>query len=221
MKKQLLTAILSLFVITAFTQVIEKDLSMSEGVQNALTLELNGADKKKAEKKWRDYAKEFGKIERNKKSNEYVISDAVIPAVDTEYPITVFTKFDEYDDLTRAYFWFKMDERFLNSIDDENEVNGIDVFLERYAVEVEKEVVKEELKEQEKQLKKLQRELSKLEKKEKNLKDDIEDAKKKIADSERELEQNVVYQKDMRAAIEEQEAKVKMVSDKMNKVGKS
>ena len=219
MKKQFITTIFTLLTISLISQVVEKDLSMSEGVHNALTVELDGANKKRAEGIWKKYAKEYGKLERNKKAKEHVLLNAIIPAVDTEYPITVFTKFDEYDNMTRAYFWFKMDDHFLNSIDDEREVNGIDAFLDRYALEVEKEVVKEELKNEEKALKNLQKDLSKLEKKHKDLNKDIEEAKKKIADSEREIEKNLKEQMTKKEEISKQQTKVESVSRKMNDVG--
>ena len=40
-------------------QVIEKDMNMSEGVQNALTLKLSGANKKRAEGVWKKYTKKY------------------------------------------------------------------------------------------------------------------------------------------------------------------
>ena len=219
MKKQIITTIFALLTVSLIGQVIEKDLTMSEGVQNALTVELDGANKKRAEGIWKNYSKEFGKLERNRKAKEHVLMNAIIPAVDSEYPITVFTKFDEYDNMTRAYFWFKMDDRFLNSIDDEREVNGIDAFLKRYALEVEKEVVKEELEDEEKELKNLQKDLSKLEKKNKDLHKDIEKAKKKIAESELEIERNLQEQQLKREEISQQQTRVQAVSKRMNNVG--
>lgn len=219
-KTYLITIVFAISSIWAAAQVNEKDMRMSEGVQNALVVELEGANKKKAENVWKNFAKEFGKIERNRKQKEYFIQDAIIPAIDQEYAVTVFTKFDEYDEYTRAYFWFKMDDRYLNSIDDEAEIDGADIFLRDYDIAVEKEVVKDELNGEEKVLRNLNKDLEKLEKNERNLYKDIEKAKDTIRKAEEELERNAEEQKEKKSEIGNQEEIVKMVSEKLNKVGK-
>lgn len=202
-------------------QVIEKDLRMSSGVQNALVVELNGADDKRSEKIWKQFTKEFGKLQRDKKMDEFFLLDIIVPSIDPEYAVTVFTKFDEYDDMTRASFWFKMDDRFLNSIDDEDEINGADAFLTDYKIEVEKTVIKDQLDDEEDDLKDLQKDLSKLEKKNKDLHKDIEKAKETIRKAESEIEENLKDQEKKRKEIEDQKSNVEKVSDKMNKVGKN
>ena len=202
-------------------QVIEKDMNMSEGVQNALTLKLSGANKKRAEGVWKKYTKKYGKMERNKSANEYVLADIIIAAADPDYPLTIYTKFDEYDEMTRAYFWFKVDDRFLNSIDDEQAVNGIDVFLNDYALLVEKEVVRDELKVEEKNLKKLQRQLNKLEKRNKDLHKNIVKAEESIRKAQDEIETNIKAQETAREEVRRQEQNLKIVSDKMNRLGKN
>ncbi len=212
--------LMALGFLIANAQVVEKEMRMSEGVQNALMIELEGSDAKRAENLWKDFAKEFGKIDRNRKVKEFYIENAIVPSIDPEYAVTIFTKFDEYDNQTRAYFWFKMDDRFLNSIDDETQLKGIDAFLSDYGKEVRKEVVKDELKIEEKNLKNLTKDLEKLEKNERNLEKDITKAKETIRKAEEELIKNAQEQKDKRAEIGNQEEVVKMVSKKLNNVGK-
>lgn len=202
-------------------QVIEKDMRMSAGIQNALVVELKGANKKEAEKLWKDFSKEFGKLERDKKQDEYFLLNVTVPSIDPVNPITIFTKFDQFDDMTRAYFWIKRNDTFLNSIDHETEIDGADVFLTDYSYEVEKEVIKEELENEEKNLRNLQKDLEKLEKKNKDLHDDIEKAKDTIRKAEAAIEQNKKDQEDKSKEIEAQKEIVSKVSDKMNKVGKN
>ena len=222
MKNQiLLLGILLLAGSTLLAQVIEKDMRMSSGVQNALVVELHGSNKKRAESIWKDFSKDFGKLQRDKKTDEHFLLNVVMPSIDPEYAVTVYTKFDEYDDMTRAYFWFKMDDRFLNSIDDEKEINGADALLTDYSIAVEKEVVKDELKKEEDTLKDLQKDLDKLEKKNKDLLRDIEKAKDTIRKAEADIEQNIKDQDAKNKEIKEQEKNVEKVSDKMNKVGKN
>lgn len=222
MKQLYIIIIVGFFAFTSsFAQVMEKDLRMSEGIQNALVVELKGADAKKAEKIWKDFAKEFGKVEKDRKMKEFFIEQTIIPSIDQEYAVDIFTKFDQYESNTRAYFWFKMDDRYLNSIDDEDEINGADVFLTDYSIEVEKEVVKDELKDEENGLKNLQKGLSKLEKEESNLHKDIQKAKDAIRKAEEKLVDNAKEQKEKMAEIGNQEEVVKMVAEKLNNVGKN
>lgn len=217
----LLIALFTTISLSLSAQIIEKDLRMSSGVQNALVVELNGADDKRSEKIWKSFTKEYGKLQRDKKMDEFFLLDIIIPAIDPEYAVTVFTKFDEYDDMTRASFWFKMDDRFLNSIDDEEEIDGADAFLTDYSIEVEKTVIKDQLDDEEKTLKNFKKDLSKLEKKNQDLLNDIEKAKETIRKAEAQIETNLKDQEMKREEIEGQEKTVDKVSDKMNKVGKN
>ena len=209
------------FSTPAFTQLDEKDQSMSEGVQNALVIELNGSDKKRAEKIWRSYAKSFGKVEYNRRAKEFLVKEATVPAVQADSILSIYTKFDEYDDMTRAFFWVKKDEQFISSSSHSDATDGISAVLSEYMIQVEKEVVKDELKEEEKELKKLQKELEKLEKRNKDLHKDIEKARENIRKAESEIERNILEQADKKIQIEEQVKAVSEVSDKMNKVGKN
>ena len=220
-KTNLISAFLLMSSIITMAQVSEKDMRMSEGVHNAIVVELDGANSKKAEGVWKSFAKEFGKVERNRKQKEYYIENAVIPAIDQDYAVSIFTKFDEYDDYTRAYFWLKKEDRYLNSFDDESEINGAQIFLSDYSLAVEKEVIKDELKGEEKVLKNLSKDLEKLEKNERNLYKDIEKAKETIRKAEEELKRNAEEQKEKKSEIGNQEEIVKMVSEKLNKVGKN
>ncbi len=222
MKNTILTlSLLLTMTLTLMAQIGEKEIRMSEGINNAMTVELTGANKKLAEKEWKDFSKKLGKLERDKKNDEYFILDAIVPSIDPEYAVNIYTKFDEYDNTTRAYFWFKMDEHFLNSEDDAKEVEGAEVFLTDYAIEVEKEVILDELKDEEDELKDLEKDLSKLEKQNKNLHKDIEKARETIRKAEEAIEKNEREQEDKKDEINAQKEIVKSVSDKMNKVGKT
>lgn len=200
-------------------QVMEKDGSMSEGVQNALTLDLKG-NKKLVEGQWKDFTKKFGKLERDKKTKEYFLRSVLIPAIDTEFPVTVVSKFEEFNDMTRGYFWFKQDERFLNSIDNEAEIVGADLFLRNFSIEVQKEYVTKELKEEEKKLKKLEKTLEKLVDKNKDLHKDIEKAEDIIRKSKSDIERNLKDQEAAQKEIDAQRQALGDVSKKMNRIGK-
>ncbi len=221
MKKLLLSFLFAAGWIALFGQVETGDHSMSEGVQSALFVELPGADKKMAEKIWRSYAKSFGKVENNRKAKEIMLMEAVVPAIDVEGPLTVYTKFDEYDKMTRAFFWLKSGDEFITDMGNSEAISGATVFINEYTLQVEKEVIKEELEEEEKVLKNLQKDLEKLEKKNKDLYKDIEKAKEAIRRAESDIERNLQDQENKKKEIDEQRKVISKVSDKMNNVGKA
>lgn len=222
MKTPILNILLILLVsLGIHAQVVEKDVSMSEGVQNALAVELKGADKKKAEKIWKSFAKQYGKIETNRKEKELILRDAKIPAIDSDSTVTIYTKFEEFGDMTRTHIWIKRDGQFLNSIDHEKAIAGADIFFKDYMIQVEKDVVREELKTEEKALANLQKDLNKLEKRNKDLHKDIEKARDTIRKAEEEIEKNIQQQADKQSEIEDQKSRLSDVTEKINKIGKS
>ncbi len=202
-------------------QITEKEYRMSDGIQNALLVELPGSSSKKAEGVWKNFAKEFGKVDRNRKQKEFYLYDVIIPAIDQEQTISIATKFEEFDDYTRAYFWMKSGDDYLNSDAYESQIQGAHHFFTEYGYAVEKEVVKDELKYEEGSLKGLSKDLDKLMRDEKNLYKDIEKAKETIRKAEEALVKNAQEQKEKQAEIFNQEEVVKMVSQKLNDVGKN
>ena len=202
-------------------QIASGDYTMSEGVNEALFFELKGADKKKAEGIWKSYIKSFGKVETNRKSKEIILKEAVIPAINVDGQLMLFTKFEEFDAMTRVYVWFKAGDTFLTESNDRSVLEGTDVFLKEYMFQVEKDVIKDELNNEEKVLGNLQKDLDKLEKKNRGYHDDIEKAKEAIRKAESEIERNLQDQSNKKLEIENQRKKVSAVSDKMNRVGKN
>ena len=202
-------------------QISEKEYRFSDGIQNALMVELPGSSSKKAEGCWKDFAKEFGKVDRNRKQKEFYLYDVIIPAIDQEQTVSIATKFEEFDDYTRAYFWIKSGDDYLNSDAYPSQIDGAKHFFTDYGYAVEKEVVKDELNYEEGTLKGMSKDLDKLVKDEKNLYKDIEKAKETIRKAEEALVKNAQEQKEMQAAMFNQEEVVKMVSQKLNNVGKN
>ena len=49
-------------------QVSVKDATMSLGSKPAFVVDISGADKKMAEKQWKEFMKDYGKVDRNRKS---------------------------------------------------------------------------------------------------------------------------------------------------------
>lgn len=219
-RKNLLALIALLLPVFLVAQITEEEKEMSQGTYSALVTDMPGIDDKGAAKVWKNYAKQYGKVLRDKKSKEHYVLDVIVPSIDPEYAISIFVKLEEFADMTRATQWIKSDGEFINSTDKPAYADGAKAFLAGYALEVKKVVTANELKSQEKALKSLEKELAKLEKKNKSLHKDIEKAKEVIAKSEKAIEENVTTQEQKMKEIKEQQEKVAEVTSKLKGLGK-
>jgi hypothetical protein len=203
-----------------FAQVVESEMRMSEGVQSALEVDLKG-DAKEAEKIWKKYAKEYGKVDWDRKNKEHILFNVVVPDIDKEFPVTVVTTFEKDGDDTKGTFWFKMDGEYISSSNHGDELKGAGKWIQHYAFEVEKKYREEEIKDQEKMLKDFDKDLKKLVKQNEKFHKDIEKAKEVILKSETGIEQNLIDQEAKNKELELQREKIEMLKQELKKVGKS
>lgn len=197
--------------------VNENDASMSAGMKNAMIVEIEGAKKKVAEKIWKDFVKNYGKAK--KEGDEYVSKMALIPAISSQ-TVNIHFKMEEMSDMTRAYLWIDNGEYFINSVEHEQQAEGMEDLLKKYYGEVRKKVIEEEVKEEEKKLKNQEKDLKGLVKKNDGYHKDIEKAKKKIAEMEANIEQNLQEQEAAKMELEKQTELLKSVREKINSIGK-
>ncbi len=222
MKKLFFLVILLSFTILGnlSAQVVETEMRMSDGIQSALEVDLKG-DAKQAEKLWKKHVKKIGKLDWDRKNQEHLLFNVVVPDIDREYPVSVYTKFSSSKDITKGTFWIKMDSDYLNSKDDAEELRGAGKWIQEYAYDVERAYISETLKDVEKNLNSLDKDLRKLTKKNENLHKDIEKAKDAIAKAEREIEENLKDQEKKNKEIEAQKKTVGAVKKKLSNVGKN
>jgi len=216
-----------IFTISAFTffslsgsaqNLAEKDITMSKGKQNALIIEIEGSNKKTAEKVWKDFMKDYGKTKKEK--DEFRTSMVQIPAISDAQNVNVFLQFEELKEMTRAYLWVECGDHFVNSVEYADESEGMEDLINAYHNEVRKKVVGEEVKDTEDDLKDLEKDMKKLQDKNKDYHKDIEKAKKKISEMERNIEQNLDDQEKKKLEIEAQKEVVSGVTKKLNSIGK-
>lgn len=213
-------AFLALGLFTANGQkVYEDDVTMSLGTKNALFIEIEGAEKKRAEKIWKEYVEDFGKVDRNKKAKEYYSQQISVPTINGASPIDLYGKFEEMKDMTRFYLWVDLGGEFANSVDNEKQVDGAEEFLQGYYNKVRKYVVNEELKDEEDDLKDLEKDFSKLQDKNEDYHKDIEKKKKEILELEEKIEKNIEDQEAKTTEIEVQKEAVMKVTEKLNQIG--
>lgn len=197
-------------------QITETKQQMSFGVQNGLTIYIENAESKLLDDIWKNYTKDFGKLKKNKKANELILSDVAIPRITTEKMVDVFAITVD----NQITLFVDMKGVFLNSVDHPNEFIRAQTFLQEFAYEVQRELTKKELEREEDALKKLNKTLSNLIDNNKDYHKDIEDAREEIRKAEIKIMNNERDLEQTKALLASQTKTVEMIQEKLNNIGK-
>ncbi|MEM1123151.1 MAG: hypothetical protein AAGJ18_22105 [Bacteroidota bacterium] len=193
----------ALFLTTAFSwvlaQVSEEEKAMSQGVNNAIVVNIPNTTTKIAEKVWKDYARQFsGKTKRNRKSEEWTTTGGKISGIGTD-GLTVYAQIQSNNDDVELAMWVPMSEGYLSSTEYGEEYKEAEKLLNDYALEVKIETVKQELGGEEKTLGKLEKDLKKLKRDNEGYHKDIKNAEQDIDESEKGL---ITNKEDQKVAVE-------------------
>jgi hypothetical protein len=193
---------------------------MSEGIQNALVLDLPDTNDKFINKLWKKYLKGFkgGKSKKNKKENQIFTGNIKIPEIGGSDPINIYTRTTEIGDDVQLTLWVDLGGDFLTSSEHQEEYLEGEKLLMRFGLEVTKEKIKIEIEKEEDKLKKLEKMLKKLKRANDNYHRDIEQAKEKIKKAEKGIEENEADQENTDTLIEEQKEAVKKVMKKLEEL---
>jgi len=202
----------------AHAQIDVRSSSMSLGEKPAFVMDFENADKKLAEKKWKEHVKEYGKVEKNKKAKEWYTMQTTIPNMGGTTPVNLYFKMEEGKNMTRAFVFVDDGTQFVGSGDASEE--GVRTFVQGYANLVNKEVAKKAMEAGEKELKNFNKKLSKLEKKNQDYHKEIEKCQKKIVEAEENIEKNLKEQDAAKEEIEMQNSKVEALIEAYNNIGK-
>ena len=219
MKKQILLSCIAIIFSLSFCkgQIEEGDKSMSQGVYNALSIELPNVKERTVEKMWKKYIKEYGgKTKRIRKKDEYFTNDAEIVAIGGSNTVDVYARVAEAGDDVYLTVWFDLGGSFLSSTEHPVQYPEAEKILMRFAIDVAKKLTQEELDDELKNLKKLERVLSKLKRANNGYHRDIEKAKERIIKAESKIQTNDQEQIDAVENIEEQKAIVKEIQKRLN-----
>jgi hypothetical protein len=216
-----LFAVISATFVKAQGDVVsEKKVSMSLGPQNCFYVELQGADKKLAEKTFTEFFKPYGKLKENGKARELFIMATKVTPVGATSPMDVYVKIEDGKNQATTYVWMDLGGEFLSSKDHPKMAESMNRWMKDYHLEVRKKVVAEEVRQEEKQLAQLEKDLKKLRDKHLSYEQDIEKAKLKIIESEKNIEKNLVEQEQKNVEITTQKLQVEKVIKKLNSLGK-
>ncbi len=190
-KFQLVFLLLISILTITFAQVSEEEKAMSQGIHNAVVVNIPTTTTKISEKVWKSYAKQFkGKTKKNRKAEEWKTTDGKIAGIGGSEPLTIYTQVQSNNDDVELSLWIPMTEGYLSSTDYPDAYKEAEKILNEYALEVRIETVKQELSGEKKTLGKLEKDLKKLKKDNEGYHNDIKNAEKDIANSEQGLVKN-------------------------------
>lgn len=208
MKHKLLfaAAFLLFGTLTVRAQVSEEERLMSMGTQNALTLDFVDVSKKDLMNYWKDYTKDYGKLTKVKKSDDYLLEQVQVLDISGADRLNIYSQVNDLGkEGGKLMVWINDNGAFVSSDGKPEAYSGSVKWLNNFAHYIRVREVEDELAQEQKQLEDLEKELGKLESdREKYLKD-IENSKKTIEGRESDTKKNKSDQPNLEADIKRQQ----------------
>lgn len=192
--------------------------TMSEGVYEAIVLQVPGLDAKTVGDLWENFTKDFYNVRTkyNRKTKEYFSDDAEIAAIGKGNTVDIYTAIeDKGKDASELSMWIDLGGAYLAASTHADRYLEAEKMLIRFGLEVAKESVRLEIKAQEKALQDLESDLKKLGNDKEGYERDIEKAQEAIARAEEELKANAKSQEDKAAEIKAQEELIETTKRKL------
>lgn len=197
-------------------QIVESEMAMCNGANNALTLEIPNADDKIVEKVWKSYAKSFdGKVKKVKKADEHITASPTLAGFSSAGLKNIYVRCEQQGADVAFHTWFELEDQYVNSYNNPDEFDEAQKVLLNFGLEVAKEYTIMELDNEEKTLKKMNGDLKKLMKEKENYEKAISDYEQKIIEAQANIENNVVEQERMNDTIEAQHEAIEVVKKKL------
>lgn len=219
--KRILFYFLTLFSFFNYSlqaQISSDRKTMSEGVYEALVIEIPGLDKKTTGKLWADYTKNFysSRSKYIRKTKEYFTDDADIASIGQGNTIDIYASIEEKADGSQLSMWINLGGAYLSRSEHGDRSLEAEKVLIRFGLEAAKEKIRLDIGDQEKTLKDLGHDLNKLASSKERYENDIEKAKQMIADAEKNIEENTAQQEAKNEEIKAQEELIEMTKKKLN-----
>jgi hypothetical protein len=230
MKKSLLLILLCSVTALGFAQTSKKGFSMvkeetktmSQGVKNALTIEIP-ASAEQVENRWKNLMESYkSKPKWNRKEKEFFSDNAQITEINGNNPVDVYAKIEESGTSnTLLTVWFDLGGAYLNK----GEHNEKFAFGEKMVIGFAKEVAvvttQKALDDEEKKMKKADSKLKDLVDDKESLLKNIESYKAKIKKAEEDIIKNEQSQKEQQKQVEDQKEAVKKAKAKLEEASKA
>lgn len=225
MKNQLLNlSLIALFIFSAqiifAQQVTETSMSMSQGTNNALTVNLPKTAVKDVEKAWAKHLKDYsGKTKKNKKTGETFTDNALIEAM-SKNTVDIYSVVKEEKGGSQLTVWFDLGGAYLNSTAHPTQYKVAQSILAEFTAKISVGMAEDLYKIEAVALEKEEVKSSKLDKNEADMKKSIADYQKKIKELEEEIKKNAEARKAQAAVVEAQRVKTEKAKKVLDSVKK-
>ncbi len=216
MKKHFLLIVgLFLSIVTIATaQVTEEAKDMKMGVNNALVIEVDNANRKTAEKVWKDMMKKYrGKTKKKRKDAQWTTEKVRLSTITGQESANLYAQIEEEDNVVSLALWVPNGEDYVSADSHPEAYAAAEKLLEDYALEVRIAVVEEEFKSKARILESYQKDLKKLKKDNDDYHKTIKNSKKAIDDSEKGLVKNAEEQELTEESLAAAEAVFEVAND--------
>ena len=214
------TFVITLFIAVQLSgQITEQRAAFSLGEQNCFVTVYKDAEKKMVEKTVENAIKEYGKVKRNRKANEWNCLQCSVPGMSGL--TNVYFKVEEGKGQISSYIFYDDGLQFINTENSPEAAATVTNSLKYIGYDVKKQVITKVLEKEEDNLKDRNKEQKKLQDKNKDLHKDIEEYRKKISEAEKNIEKNLQEQEDKKIDIEKQSRVIQDITDRLNNVGKN
>lgn len=200
--------------------VMESTEFMSQGTNNALVVEIEGADAKTAKKVWATFMKEnySTRVTKVKKEDDYIAEGVNIGIVGSGGGVNLYSRAEDRGRSAKFMVWMDVGNDFLSSASYPSWYGTAENMMYEYKLEVKRELVREELKDEEKNLQKLQANLKKLKRDQDRYHKAIEEAYKRIQRAEADIAKNDADQQGSVQEIEQQMIVIQQIMNKLNSI---
>lgn len=203
----------------AQNQATEKAVTMSLGSQNAFVLDLTEINADEALNYWKAYMKDYKRIKRNRKANEWYAESVSIPTLSSN-KINVYSKIEDLTENSRIMVWFDDNSSFIASSANHANAEKALKFINDFAVVAEKTHVEGLIKTGKKSLGNFEGELKSMAKNQTRLEKDIVDYERKIEDAKKRIEELKIEQENQKTKIDAQKTLVDKLIERLSNVGK-
>lgn len=204
-------------------KVSESEESMSLGTHPSLTVTLDFADAKLADKVWKDFMSDYeGKTKKMKGGDENLTAEAEIVGINGVNPLEIYSRSQVVEEGGNVEFtvWFKMGGDEWLSSNRRSQYDEAEKILKKFAFAAKKEHTRLELEDAEKKLKSLDNEMSKLKRQNENYHQAIVEAEKKIELAKENIVKNEEQQGDTTQKIDLQKQLVEEIKRRLAEMKK-
>jgi len=172
------------------------------GVNNALIIEIPEADKSYVEKEWREFMKKYGKVDKVKKTSQWLIQSANLVNYEDIGRVSIYAEALDKVVPTELAAWIQIESDFINSTDNPKAYQAGINLLKDFALKVKIDLINIELEQHQKVLDKYQSNLTRLETDHDKYVATIDQAHKDIASAEDNVVKNQQDQASTNSDIE-------------------